>query len=391
MFSTLFGLVGQPKIPVRIPNDDSTFNPKEYPNVVFRSAGKISGKIRLVHGGEDTDSNDLGRISTRIWVTRESDKDELSITIERDNQTHSVFFQAPDTWTSLNVHYETTVQLPSSTRRMQSLFVGGPNSSFSGELLQSLAWGSIHTDLSNGSIHLTGVDSEILGLKTSNGSIAGTYEGGHLAFQTTNGSITAKLRVRDAQDGRQSVVDVRSNNAAVDLHVDGSATSRGLHLGTATTNGSLTVGALIVKASQASYINASTNNGRINYNVDARQSGQPLEYKNQTANSSVGASIMVPVGQPFQGSVSTSNGSVTVNLTEDFHGRFDLDTSNSRSSVEGTDIRFDEDKKSTKRGTRGGDGPSEIKIHSSNGSTNLYFHPPGESLAGETGASSEKK
>lgn len=91
MFSTLFGLVGQPKIPVRIPNDDSTFNPKEYPNVVFRSAGKISGKIRLVHGGEDTDSNDLGRISTRIWVTRESDKDDLSITIERDNQTHSVF------------------------------------------------------------------------------------------------------------------------------------------------------------------------------------------------------------------------------------------------------------------------------------------------------------
>lgn len=93
MFSTLFGLTGQPKIPVRIPNDDSSFNPKEYPNVVFRSAGKISGKIRLVHGGEDTDNNDLGRISTRIWVIRESDKDDLSITIERDNQTHSVFLQ----------------------------------------------------------------------------------------------------------------------------------------------------------------------------------------------------------------------------------------------------------------------------------------------------------
>lgn len=91
MFSTIFGLVGQPKIPVRIPNDDSTFNPKEYSNVVFKSAGKISGKIRLVHGADG--DNDLGLISTRIWVTRESYKDDLSITIDRDNQTHRVFFQ----------------------------------------------------------------------------------------------------------------------------------------------------------------------------------------------------------------------------------------------------------------------------------------------------------
>ncbi|KAF9311819.1 hypothetical protein BG003_006925 [Podila horticola] len=384
MFSTLFGLVGQPKIPVRIPNDDSTFNPKEYPNVVFKSTGKISGKIRLVHS-EDGD-NDLGLISTRIWVTRESDKDDLHITIDRDNQTHSVLLQAPETWTSLNVHYETTVQIPSSIRRMRSLLVESPNSSFSGELLQNIAWGSIRTSLSNGSIELTGVDVENLGLKTSNGSISGTYEGGHLDIQTTNGSITAKLRVRDAEDGRQSVVGVRSNNAAVDLHVDGSATSRGLHLDTITTNGRLSVGALIVKASLASYINASTNNGSIQYNVDARQTAQPLKYTNRTANGSVVASVMVPVEQPFKGSVSSSNGSVTVNLTEDFHGRFDLDTSNSRSTVEGTDIQFDEDKKATKRGTRGGDGPSEIKIHSSNGSTNLFFHPPGESLAAEFGA-----
>ncbi|KAG0027068.1 hypothetical protein BGZ81_005900 [Podila clonocystis] len=389
MFSTLFGLVGQPKIPVRIPNDDSTFNPKEYPNVVFKSAGKISGKIRLIHG-EDGD-NGLGLISTRIWVTRESDKDDLSITIERDNQTHSVLFQAPDTWTSLDVHYETTVQIPSSTRRMQSLVVEGPNSSFSGENLQNLAWGSIRTALSNGSIQLTGVDVETLGLKTSNGSISGTYEGGHLDIQTTNGSITAKLRVRNAEDGRQSVISVGSNNSSVDLHVDGSATSRGMHLDTITTNGRLSVGALIVKASQASYINASTNNGSIGYNVDARQSGQPLEYTNRTANGSVVASVMVPVEQPFKGLVTSSNGSVTVNLTEDFHGRFDLDTSNSRSTVEGTDIQFDEEKKATKRGTRGGDGPSEIKIQSSNASTNLFFHPPGESLAAEFGASGKQQ
>ncbi|KAG0021786.1 Ran-binding protein 9 [Podila clonocystis] len=378
----------KPKIPVRIPNDDSTFNPKEYPNVVFKSAGKISGKIRLVHG-EDGD-NGLGLISTRIWVTRESDKDDLSITINRDNQTHSVLFQAPDTWTSLNVNYETTIQIPSSTRRMQSLVVEGPNTSFSGEHLQNLAWGSIRTAFSNGSIQLTGVDVETLGLKTSNGSISGTYEGGHLDIQTTNGPITAKLRVRNAADGRQSVISVGSNNASVDLHVDGSATSRGLHLDTITTNGRLSVGALIVKASQASYINASTNNGSIGYNVDARQSGQPLQYTNRTANGSVVASVMVPVEQPFKGSVSSSNGSVTVNLTEDFHGRFDLDTSNSRSTVEGTDIQFDEEKKATKRGTRGGDGPSEIKIHSSNASTNLFFHPPGESLAAEFGASGKE-
>ncbi|KAG0348424.1 hypothetical protein BG005_011544 [Podila minutissima] len=389
MFSTIFGLVGQPKIPVRIPNDDSTFNPKEYSNVVFKSAGKISGKIRLVHGADG--DNDLGLISTRIWVTRESYKDDLSITIDRDNQTHSVFFQAPDTWTDLNVHYETTILIPSSTRRMQSLLVEGPNSSFSGELLQNLAWGSIRTALSNGSIQLTGVNVDTLGLKTSNGSISGTYEGGHLDIQTTNGSITAKLRVRNAEDGRQSVVGARSNNAAVDLHVDGSATSKGLHLDTITTNGRLTVGALIVKASQASYINATTNNGSIKYNVDARQSGQPLEYTNRTANGSVVASVMVPVEKMFKGSVTSSNGSVTVNLTEDFHGRFDVDTSNSRSTVEGTDIQFDEDKKATKRGTRGGDGPSEIKIQSSNGSTNLFFHPPGESMAAEFDASGKQQ
>ncbi|KAG0329784.1 hypothetical protein BGZ99_000520, partial [Dissophora globulifera] len=88
MFASICG--GQPHIPVRLSNDDTTFNPKEYPNVVFRAKGKMSGKITLVHGGSETDESGLGLISIRVWVNRESDKANVVIKPSFDGKTFSL-------------------------------------------------------------------------------------------------------------------------------------------------------------------------------------------------------------------------------------------------------------------------------------------------------------
>ncbi|KAG0347301.1 hypothetical protein BG004_008043 [Podila humilis] len=378
MFSTFFGAVsGQPRIPVRIPNDDAEFNAKEYPNVAFHASGKVSGKLRVALASDD---NELGLITTRVFVTRESDKDDLSITINRDNETYSVVFKGPDNWTSRDVVYETTIRIPTSVKRMKSLYIEAPNTSLTG-VLDNFLWGSIRAALANGSIKLEGASSEIFDLCTSNASISGSYEFGHFGARTSNGSIDAKLFARDAVDGRQSQVALASTNGAFDLHIDGSSTTRGLNIDATTTNGRIALGALITKASQASFISAVSNNGSLQINVDAKHSGQDLKYKNSTMNASVVASVMVPVGHKFEGDVNTANGSATVHLTEDFHGRFSVDTSNSRSTVEGSEIQFVDDKKSSKSGTRGGNGPSEIRVRSSNASTSLSFHATGESKA----------
>ena len=87
MFASLVGLIHQPSIAIRVPNDDSTFNPEEYPSLAIVATGKIQGKVRIIHGTED--DSGLGMISTRIWVTKEGDKDEVSIRLTFDNKTHT--------------------------------------------------------------------------------------------------------------------------------------------------------------------------------------------------------------------------------------------------------------------------------------------------------------
>lgn len=49
----------------------------------------MSGTVVLVHTDDDeSDASGLGRISTRIWVVRESDKEKVIITPSFDNSTH---------------------------------------------------------------------------------------------------------------------------------------------------------------------------------------------------------------------------------------------------------------------------------------------------------------
>jgi len=84
MLASLVGLIHQPSIAIRLPSDDITFNPKEYPNLVFVAQGKVQGKIRLIHSAAD---DGLGILSSRIWVTKESDKDEVFIRIGFENKT----------------------------------------------------------------------------------------------------------------------------------------------------------------------------------------------------------------------------------------------------------------------------------------------------------------
>ncbi|KAF9934973.1 hypothetical protein FBU30_009395 [Linnemannia zychae] len=390
MFSSFASAIfnGKPEIPVRIPNDDTSFNPKEYPNVVVSAEGRMSGKVLLVHGGAETDETGLGLISTRVWVVNEKDKERVVITASFDKDTHTYHLETPKDYGFNSIYYETMVQYPSTTTSTNSLFFSLPNTSLSGSDLSRLAFGSIKTALSNGSLALYDLDSEVTALYTTNGSISGNFRGGHVDLESTNGAITAKIQVRDAQDGAQSRINTKSTNGRLDIHALATETSRGLWMNNTSTNGGVTVGALLQRADRTSVIQSMTSNGRIAVDIDASQTGQPLEIKQQTSNGSIKSNLMIPIDQPFHGNIQTSNGSIEANLTEAFQGSFDVSTSFSNAIVEGTDLTLTKSNKSTKQGYRGAEGPSQINVRSSNSSVALRFYPAGESLAA-TGATKE--
>ncbi|KAF8977169.1 hypothetical protein BGZ46_007586 [Entomortierella lignicola] len=373
----------KPSIPVRIPFDDSTFNPGEYSKIVFSATGKLTGKIFLVHGGEESDSTGLGLISTRIWVVRESDKENIVIKPTFDNKTHTFRLEAPNGFNDNVIYHETMIQYPRSTSTTESLFVESPNTSFVGNDLQSLFFGSIRSALSNASITLDGTNADVLNLNTSNGAISGTFKAGHVELHTSNAPITGKLHIRNAADGKQSEVITKTSNGELGLHVTAVETARGLRMENATRNAKVNVGTLLGKADRASYINASTTNGKVDFNLDASQSGQPLEVQNTSSNGGIITSVMVPIGQKFKGEAKTSNAPISVNLTEAFEGKFEVETSNSPTVVEGSNITLEQDKKTSKRGFRVQRGPSEFKIQSSNSSVALRFYSAGLSMASD--------
>ncbi|KAI1314377.1 hypothetical protein EDD11_002242 [Mortierella claussenii] len=383
MFASLVGLIHQPSIAIRVPNDDTTFNPKVFPSLTFIATGKVQGKIRLIHGTED--GSGLGMISSRIWVTKENDKEEVAVKTSLDDKTLAVTLEGPTRFGSFNIYHETTIQIPSSFRHLEQLRIEAPNTSFSGEALDQLAWSSIHSELSNSTIALQSLTADTISLRTSNSSISGQFSAGHIELSTSNGSISAKLKVLEAQDGRQSVVTTKTSNASVQLHVDAVSTKQGLHMENTTKNGKMIIGALLGPSEKSSCLNASTQNSKIEFNLDASQTGQAVDVTNKTSNGSIVASIMVPPKQRFRGLAQSTNGSVIVNLTDDFEGRFELETSNSSAVVEGSHLQFDTDKKNSKHGRRG-EGNSDVTVSTSNSSAKLCFYPPGESLAADVKA-----
>ncbi|KAG0293057.1 hypothetical protein BGZ96_003386 [Linnemannia gamsii] len=387
MFSSIASAfcLRKPDIPVRIPNDDTSFNPKEYPHVIVSADGKMSGKVLLVHGGTETDETGLGLISTRVWVVNEADKGQVVISAKFDQETHTYHLQTPKEQSFDAIYYETMVQYPSTTTSPSSLSLYLPNTSFSGSDLSNLAFGSIKTSLSNGSVALQDLNGEITQLQTSNGSISGSFVGGHVDLNSTNGGITAKISVRDALDGSQSRVTTCTTNGRLDIHARATKTTRGLWMNNSSTNGRVTVGALLNKADRTSVIQTSTNNGQVEVDIDACLTGQPLEVKQWTTNGAIRSNLMIPVDKPFQGHIQTSNGAIEANLTEAFQGTFDLSTSHSSAIVEGTNLTLTKNSKSAKQGYRNAEGPSQINLSSSNSSIALRFYPAGESLASKEG------
>ncbi|KAG0326121.1 hypothetical protein BGZ99_010099 [Dissophora globulifera] len=381
MFASLVGLIHQPSIAVRVPNDDSTFDPREFSSLAFLAKGKIQGKIRLIHSTEN--HMGLGTISTRLWVTKENDKDEVSVRVLRENKTLTVIVEGPSRFGSFNIYHETTILIPASTKHMDSLHLESANTSFSTDAIDSLTWGIVYAELSNSGIAVQSLHADTIRLHTSNSSLSGKFDAGHIDLTTSNGSISAKLSVLEAQDGRQSVVKTKTSNAPINLHVDATQTRQGLWMENTTKNGKVVVGALLGDAARPSCLNATSANAKIELNVDASQTGQPLEVNTNTSNATIVSSVMLPAYQSFKSIAQSSNGSVTVNLTDGFQGRFELETSNSPAAVEGSDLQFELDKKSTKRGTRG-HGVGNVKIVTSNAAASLRFYPGGESLAADS-------
>src|SRR5690349_3274793 len=118
-----------------------------------------------------------------------------------------------------SIYHETMIQYPRSTSLIESLSVTAPNTNLGAQVLANLIFATLRTDLSNGSVKLDYVRTDVAQLKTSNGKIEGDFDIGHLDVNSTNGSLVAKLNIRDAFDGRQSVVSTKTSNAHIDLHI----------------------------------------------------------------------------------------------------------------------------------------------------------------------------
>jgi len=326
MFHSFQSHVSNPDIPVRIPYDDTSFNPKEYPNVVFTAEGKLSGKIQVVHCSDSEPSDASGLISIRVWVMDEKDKDEVTITPSFNNQTFTFTIETPVHWgINTRIYHETVIQYPASLSSTESLSLEAPLTSlFAGEGLSNLFFRSLRGSFSNASVSLKSIYADRVQLRTQNGNIEGEFRAGHVDLKTSNGPIHAKLDLQDALDGRQSNVHLNTSNALIDTHISTVNTTRGLWLDTVSNNGILIIGALLAKADRASWVNAITNNSRIECNIDASLSGQPLEVKHETSNGGIVSSIMVPVNEKFKGVCESSNASVEVNLVSPALDNFEV-------------------------------------------------------------------
>ncbi|KAG0338638.1 hypothetical protein BG004_007144 [Podila humilis] len=379
MLASLVGFLHQPSIAIRLDNDDTPFSPEEFPNIILNATGKIQGKIRLAHYTDD--NSNRAQISARIWVTKESDKDDVRINTSFENKTLTYTIEGPTRFGAFSIYHETMIQIPRTTTFMNTLTIDTPNTSFSGDDLSELNWNSLSAKLSNHSIAFQHIHANVLSLTTSNAAINGCFVAGQIELKTSNASISAKLRVKEDVYGRQSIVSTKTANSSITLHVNAAEALHGLWMDTITRNGSINVGALlgVVANTQSSFINCRTDNSKIELNVDASQTAQPLEVNTKTSNSSIVNSVMVPSNEIFKSVNETSNSTVTVNLTEEFLGRFDVSTSNSNATVEGSQLHFDKEKKSDKTGARGV-GQSCVKVSTSNSSANLRFYPAGDSL-----------
>ncbi|KAG0239649.1 hypothetical protein BGX31_002578 [Mortierella sp. GBA43] len=383
MFASLLSLIHQPNVAIRVPNDDITFKPQDYPNLTIAATEKVQGKIRLVHS--TSDDSGLGTISTRIWVTKENDKGEVSVHASLENKTLVFTIEGPTRFSSFNIYHETTIQIPRWCHTMGNLSIQAPNTALSSDTLDDLVWGKVQARLSGCTIALQSIHADTIDLKTSNSGISGAFDASNINLITNNGPISAKLLVQEPKDTLQSRVAVETSNAAVTLHVDATPTTSGLWMESKTKNGRIAVGTLLGPSVTGSYIGAVTENGTIDFSLDASQSGQPLDVYNKTMNGNVTSSIMVSPQQLFKGHVQTMNGSAAVNLTDDFQGKFRLETHNSSTLVEGKDFGLEQDEGDVKSGWRG-QGLSEVKINTMNAPINLRFYAPGESLAADTKA-----
>ncbi|KAF8983342.1 hypothetical protein BGZ46_010464 [Entomortierella lignicola] len=382
MFSSIVGRLHKPRIAIRVKNDDSTFNPKDYPNIVFTVKGKAQGLVKLVHGSED-DNSGLAIVSSRIWVTKEGDKDQVSIHTAYDNRTLYITLEGPTRFSSYEMYHETSIVIPRSIGHMENLTIISPNTSLVSERLDYISWNAVKAELT--SSHLIGLQSihaDSIDFTTTNSKITGVYKAGHVNLKTCNSSISAKITMQRPMDGRQSTLTTKTTNSNIILHVDASSASTGLNTENTSSNGKIIIGALLGSASLGSKISTVTSNGKIELNLDASQTGQSLEVHQKTSNASIVSSIMDPRYQPFKARSESSNGSVTMNLTEEYLGQFDLSTSNANVVVEGTHLYFDEDARKCKRGTRGAreTGLGDVKLSSNNAGVSLRFYPAGESL-----------
>ncbi|KAF9577359.1 hypothetical protein BGW38_007476 [Lunasporangiospora selenospora] len=372
----------RPNIHVRIPNDVSTFNPKEYPNVVFKAEGRLSGEVHVVHGGQESDKSGKAVVTSQIYVTQESDKEKVRITPTLENGVYTIFMEGPRFEFGHPIYHDTTIEYPRDIQSVDSLTVTAPSTSLNGSAdLRNLAFRThLSSQLSNGHVCFENADAELVRLHTTNGSISGVYKAGHVELQSTNGGISSKLALRDAADGQQSRVATTTTNGTVDIHATAVETTRGLWMENGSSNGRVTIAALVGKASLASVLKIHSTNGRVDLNADLSQSNQPAEVSATTTSSLIGASVMVPREQLFKGLFHSTNSGVQVNLTEDFYGNFKVETTNSHANVEGSELVLEHSKNTSKQGHRG-EGPSTVDVHSTNGSANLRFFPAGQSLA----------
>ncbi|KAI8604855.1 hypothetical protein EDD21DRAFT_435108 [Dissophora ornata] len=367
----------EPIVPIRIQNDSIAFNPKVYSRIILNAKGQMYGKVRLVHD----DSKSDGLISTRMWVSSKGDIGHVAIKPSFAGETHTFSLELCNKGANIICH-EIIIQFPHMVGEVDVLTINAPNTSLEGDSLEGLIFGNIQTCLSNGSIDLDTVRADTISLRTSNASITGVYEAGHIDLDTSNGNIDAKLDIFDARNGRQAMVSTKTLNASVDVYVTATETTRGLWMKNSSRNGDVKVDVLLGKADRGSWIMTETEDARVDFNVDASQLGHPLDIMIATSNGAIESTVIVPSKQLFTGMVESSNAPVKVELKGEFEGRFDVRTSHHTALVMGPGIEFELDDMAFKRGYRIRDEPSNFKIHCANGPTALRFSPFPPSVSG---------
>ncbi|CAB4493891.1 unnamed protein product [Rhizophagus irregularis] len=349
-----------PDIPWKGPKE-FVIDPNEFNNLELIVSGSAHGNLLVTRSSNNTSSI---KVKTQILLSDEILQDKVEILVSDDSPNYILQVKTPEFCGFPNcVLTNIDITFPRDLKGFGKFSINVINLNINDDDLKNITFDNVDWKL-NPSINVKGLKSREISVK-SRGQISGNYYiDDSLLLQTSNSQINATTN--SFSDSTPKSIKLVTSNAAIR-----GSFPLALLFKAHTSNSGIDLN--IVRASQnnSGKIILGTSNGKINgvYDVDG-------EWHASTSNGNINAKLnLVNSSELVRISGMTSNGKINTLVSDSYKGRFNLQTSNGKSAIEGShdQINYNVNTSSSKSGYKGENNNNELTLRSSNGKIDLEF------------------